>query len=984
MLSEEKLLASPYIGLVPFSEDDALVFFGRDRETKVISANLRTRRLTLLFGPTAVGKSSVLMAGVVPNLRALNSKPQLAYAGLWESAPEVYGFDLSEKFAYLRDGIKGLQRRLVIVTAFSKWSGNPLISLKDEICNALSESLPDVFTKEITEDLATSPLPFMLQAITEYREVLELLIILDQFEEFFVYHPVKQKVADEFADEFCRAVTTPELRANFLISIREDWVARLDRFKKRIPFLFDNSIRIDHLNREAAYDAINGPVDKYNEIVRARCGEPGFDKQPVNIEEQFIETVVDQLEALDRGNEVTAKLAPLPSETESIDGRIQTSHLQIVLKHLWEKATKSSPPGLKLALVKKPDTAQRIINTNLHTTLNRLYFWERLIAADFFRFLVTTSSTKLADTAAGLATRTGRKTKSIEPVLDKLSGPNFKVLERTGPPPGERRPDWQYKLTSDALADPVLDWAKDILAKKRQLWIVGGSILIVLAVIVVFILFYRAQEARDSQRIAEAGQAAEKAARIKQQRAFDAWRRLDDQIRNSKAVLRRHGDKVTSAVFTPKGDVLTASADGTAILWDVETKEPRQYFDTNTATAISAAISPIGDRVITAGENGSVILWHVGPTEKSELRAQGSKTTGLSFSPDGALIAVGDTAGIITVWNSASGEVIKQLDLNGKSVSQVVFSPSGKLLSAALDDNTVQIWKTLDWSQQKPLTGHRGRINSLAFSPNEYFLASGSADTTARIWDLSTGTLKDTFSGHSETINNVDFDRDGRQLLTASDDKTARIWSLDSKKPTNLIPHTERVISASFNPESNRVVTASGDGVVRIWSAAATTGQSLAEFRGHIDQVTYVSFSGDGKYVLSAGDDSTARVWVADESGNLDVAEPRIQAIPSNPIGECPITIRFVVNLTVNRGRGKIIYRFRGSDGRIWPEKEIVFDGPGTKYVNWYWKITENYTGSETIEILEPNGIKAQKAPFAVVCVETLSPTPTPSPTAAP
>lgn len=981
MLSEEKLLASPYIGLVPFSEDDQGVFFGRDREKKVISANLRTRRLTLLYGPTAVGKSSVLMAGVVPNLSALNSKPQLAHAGFWESAPDVYGFDLSERLASLEDGIQGLKRPVLIVAVFSKWLGNPLMSLKDEICNALRESLPDVFTKETTDNLVAQPLPFMLQAITEYREVLELLIILDQFEEYFVYHPAKQKVADEFADEFCRAVTTLDLPANFLISIREDWVARLDRFKRRIPFLFDNSIRIDHLNRDAAYDAIKGPVNKYNEIVAARSGEPGFDKPPVEIKEDFIRTVLDQLEALDGCNEVSAKLAPLPSETESIDGRIQTSHLQIVLKNLWQKAIKLSPPSLNFALVKKPETAQRIINTNLHTTLNRLFFWERLIAADFFRFLVTTSSTKLADTAAGLATRTGRKVKSIEPVLDKLSGPNFKVLDRAGPPPGEQSPDLRYQLTSDALADPVLDWAKDVLAKKRQLWIVGGSILIVLAVIVVFILFYRAQEARDSQRIAEAGQAAEKAARIKQQRAFDAWRRLDDQIRNSKAVLRRHGDRVTSAVFTPNGDVLTASADGTAILWDVETKEPRQYFDTNTTTAISATISPIGDRVITAGENGSVILWRVGAIEKSELRTQGSsKATGLSFSPDGALIAVADSAGIITVWNSASREVIKQLELNGKLVSQLVFSPSGKLLSAALDDNTVQVWKTLDWSQQKPLTGHRGRINSLAFSPNEYFLATGSTDTTARIWDLSTGTLKDTFSGHSESINNVDFDRDGRQLLTASDDKTARIWSLDSKKPTNLIPHTERVLSASFNPESDRVVTASGDGVVRIWSAAATTGQSLAEFRGHIDQVTYVSYSADGKYVLSAGDDSTARVWIADESGNLDIAEPRIQALPSNPIGECPIVIRFVVNLTVNRGRGKIIYRFRGSDGRIWPEREIVFDGPGTKYVNWYWKISENYTGSETIEIMEPKGIKAQKAPFAVVCVPQPGASPTPIP----
>jgi WD40 repeat protein len=170
---------------------------------------------------------------------------------------------------------------------------------------------------------------------------------------------------------------------------------------------------------------------------------------------------------------------------------------------------------------------------------------------------------------------------------------------------------------------------------------------------------------------------------------------------------------------------------------------------------------------------------------------------------------------------------------------------------------------------------------------------------------------------------------------------------------------------------------------VRIWSVA--TGKSLTELRGHIDQVTYVTYSADGKYVLSAGDDSTARVWRAEESGVFDVAQPIISVDPSNnPIGECPITVRFVVNLTVKTGRGKIVYRFKGSDGRIWPPRESVFDGPGTTYVNWYWKITQDYTGFETIEILEPKGLKEQKAKFTVVCTNNPTSHPEATPAATP
>ena len=65
------ILDSPYKGLVPFedTELDALLFFGRERESEIIAANVLAARLTVLYGPSGVGKSSVLRAGVAHRLR---------------------------------------------------------------------------------------------------------------------------------------------------------------------------------------------------------------------------------------------------------------------------------------------------------------------------------------------------------------------------------------------------------------------------------------------------------------------------------------------------------------------------------------------------------------------------------------------------------------------------------------------------------------------------------------------------------------------------------------------------------------------------------------------------------------------------------------------------------------------------------------------------------------------------------------------------
>ena len=47
---------------------------------------------------------------------------------------------------------------------------------------------------------------------------------------------------------------------NFVLSIREDAWAKLDRFEGRIPRLFANYVRVEHLDRDAAREAIEGPI----------------------------------------------------------------------------------------------------------------------------------------------------------------------------------------------------------------------------------------------------------------------------------------------------------------------------------------------------------------------------------------------------------------------------------------------------------------------------------------------------------------------------------------------------------------------------------------------------------------------------------------------------------------------------------------------------------------------------------------------------
>src|SRR5262249_4567713 len=151
---------TPYKGLAPFedSELDALLFFGRGRETEVIVANLLASSLTVLYGPSGVGKSSILRAAVARRLR--------------DRVPDAD------------------------VLVLDGWANDP--------------GLPE--------------------------PVGETFLILDQFEEYFLYHdrgPLHERLPELLANP----------RVHVLMAVREDALARLDAFQARIPSVFANRLR---------------------------------------------------------------------------------------------------------------------------------------------------------------------------------------------------------------------------------------------------------------------------------------------------------------------------------------------------------------------------------------------------------------------------------------------------------------------------------------------------------------------------------------------------------------------------------------------------------------------------------------------------------------------------------------------------------------------------------------------------------------------
>lgn len=341
------------------------------------------------------------------------------------------------------------------------------------------------------------------------------------------------------------------------------------------------------------------------------------------------------------------------------------------------------------------------------------------------------------------------------------------------------------------------------------------------------------------------------------------------------------------AVSSDSRRAVTASWDGTAKLWDLDTGREIQTYAGHTATVTCVDISPDGKRVVTGSRDGSVRLWDLVSGEQQHVsRAHWSGIVSVAFSPDGRSIVTGSYDSVSKILNAKFG--VEMAAFGGDNAGgRTAMSADGQLLVTGSKGQTGCVWDVESRMPLADLEGHTEDILCVAFSPDGTLVATGSEDSTVKLWDPSTGHCRTTLKTASGAAWSVAFSADGEKLvigdsqyMTVCDTTTWQQILSEKIFPADFIG-TARTV---FTPDGHRLLSSVGS-IARL--SDANSGEEVRLFGGRARSTSHVTVFNDGRRLAASG--FTAAIWDIEASRPVGtIGEPLlpVQSLAVSADGE--------------------------------------------------------------------------------------------------
>lgn len=862
-------------------------------------------KLTVIHGPSGVGKSSLVTAGLVPTLKSNSIGDQIALP--------------------------------VVVRVYRDWVGS--------LGRHLVEALGEIQYVRTPESLHSAEAILEQFRKNEDRHLLTVLIF-DQLEEFFLLDSSLEQ-RREFYDFFQKSLNLPSVK--IILSIREDYIYHLLDLEKYASLekynisILDQTVRyalgnfspkdaitvIKTLTERANFYLDNALIEQLVKDLSAELGEVrpielqlvGAQLQAENIttlqqyeqfgpKEKLVERYLEKvIKDCGPDNERIARLVlycltdendnrPLKTKAElATDLGEAAENLDLILDILVDS-------GLVFLILEVPANRYQLVHDYLVSFIRQ--------KEELYGFREELEALRSRDEQHQSEIEQLRREKAV---LAELADARYQIVQDyfATIPSHHEQPNLLAELAEARQREELSQFAIEQLRKDKELLsqlaeakekqkksekgrkkylralavsVVVGFMLVGLAVSA--ILERRQAEINAIKFLSESSKALFTSHKdidaltksVEAGRKFKQVRRPDTETQTQVVdalqqavygvreynLLQGHTSGVYSVSISADGQLIaSASADNTVKLWRPDgTMLPTLLRHADRVSSVS--FSRDGQLIASGSWDNTVKLWRRDGTFLRTLEGHSKYVLGVTFSPDGQKLASASADKTVKIWRT-DGTLSATLTGHTAPVQSVSFSPDGQTIATASADKTIKLW-SIDGKLLKTLSGHNGAVTSVSFSPNGQLIASASEDKTIKLWRFD-GIYIRTFSGHTDLVNSVSFSPDGLTLASASFDRTIKIWRMfDGKLLNTLTAHGNWVSCVTFSPDGKTLISASRDKTVRLWSL---DNPFLNSLKGHTDAVNAVSFSPDGQTIASASDDKTVKLWHLDSKTGTGV-----------------------------------------------------------------------------------------------------------------
>lgn len=844
----------PYVGLDAFSMQNQGIFYGRTALIEEMITRLENGRFLAVTGPSGSGKSSVVLAGLIPRLQT-------------EALPGSAQWRLYSRTVPGSHPLQNLARLF-------RPHGAPSSQWVQETTTKFREN------------------PHHLTHLVNAQNDRPVVLLIDQFEEIFTLCQ-DEETRQIFIDNLLNFTQQDGRRHTLIITMRSDYESQLMRIATFQKAYEQAQIRVRPMNAAQLHEVIEKPAANIGlsfeeglitELIRDILGEPNA--LPLL---QF--TLLKLWENRQRNRVTWAAYEELGGGRQALANNANACYTNLSppdreIARQVLLATIHAGPGLEIARQR----VRRVTLYHIDESAERLNsVLDRLINARLIRLIRgdTPDDDQIELTHEALVHSWPRFIGWLE---------EERVTRRHRARLAEAAAEWAQREHDPSVLwrGMILEEAYEYLDKTEleEAFIEAGRL-----------AEQKVQEEKAQAYITQLEQ-ARALAKAERLRAEEQQLRAEEQARfaGENAAIAQRLQRITWALAGVAIIAILAGA-WAAINGQRASSNALIAAENAALAATSESAAVINAALAATHETEAVANAHLAATREAEAMSSASlAATSEAIALEAAHIAAASEAQALSNADLAATREAEARTSAAEADRQFRLSTSRELSRAATDnlENAPQLalllaleavhttyaidqtasaeaedalYRTLRASQlQFTLSGHDGPVTAVAFNHDGSRLATASADHTVKLWDTTTGQNYLTFTGHQQPVKAIVFSQDGSQLYSAAESGLIRMWDAETGRLLATRTGDNGDINAlALSPDGSQLITANEDATVRTWDTEIWTSPYLSF--GHNGEVIDVAFNSTGAQFASGGVDGRIILWNAATGASLNAIE---------------------------------------------------------------------------------------------------------------